>query len=210
MQFKLSAPRPPSFIMAAIASGWNGIVRKKTLEDNNYNLRKVVGHSGHRSVQVRATGRKRSLGDGEEEGLLEQRPAVSRRHRVLQLDPVFPGARCGDPVQPGGLRTHRRSGDRAQGEGHAWHVHHRIQSERDPGNLDQRQEEAVRRSARAPGIPSRDGSTRHGGRHQGCGADAGRRVHLSILGVRHADRPIVQAGRLSGGPDCSNQGGARR
>ena len=41
VQFKLSAPRPASFIMAAIASGWNGIVRKKTLEDNNYNLRKV-------------------------------------------------------------------------------------------------------------------------------------------------------------------------
>ena len=41
VQFKLSEPRPPAFIMAAIASGWNVIVRKKTLEDNNYNLRKV-------------------------------------------------------------------------------------------------------------------------------------------------------------------------
>ena len=41
VQFKLSAPRPPSFIMGAIASGWNGILRRKTLEDNNYNLRKV-------------------------------------------------------------------------------------------------------------------------------------------------------------------------
>ena len=30
-----------SFIMAAIASGWNGILRKQTLEENNYNLRKV-------------------------------------------------------------------------------------------------------------------------------------------------------------------------
>src|SRR5262249_2657405 len=39
VQFKLSAPRPPDFIMGAIASGWNGIVRKKTLEDNQYNLR---------------------------------------------------------------------------------------------------------------------------------------------------------------------------
>src|SRR5689334_4894283 len=34
VEFKLSAPRPPSFIMAAIASGWNGIVRKKVLEEN--------------------------------------------------------------------------------------------------------------------------------------------------------------------------------
>jgi peptide/nickel transport system substrate-binding protein len=46
VQFKLSAPRPASFIMAAIASGWNGIVRKKTLEDNNYNLRKVANIPG--------------------------------------------------------------------------------------------------------------------------------------------------------------------
>src|ERR1700722_15845180 len=41
VQFKLADARPPNFIMSAIASGWNVIVRKKTLEDNNYNLRKV-------------------------------------------------------------------------------------------------------------------------------------------------------------------------
>ncbi len=54
VEFKLSVPRPPSFIMAAIASGWNGIVRKKTLEDNNYNLRKtldVPGTGPFRSVK---------------------------------------------------------------------------------------------------------------------------------------------------------------
>ncbi|SEO69904.1 peptide/nickel transport system substrate-binding protein [Rhodospirillales bacterium URHD0017] len=44
--FKLSAPRPADFIMGAIASGWNGIVRKKTLEDNQYNLRRVVDIPG--------------------------------------------------------------------------------------------------------------------------------------------------------------------
>jgi ABC-type transport system substrate-binding protein len=42
IQFKLAVPRPADFIMGAIASGWNGIVRKKTLEDNNYNLRKTL------------------------------------------------------------------------------------------------------------------------------------------------------------------------
>src|SRR5690242_9874241 len=42
VEFKLSEPRPISFMMSAFASGWNVIVRKKTLEDNNYNLRKVV------------------------------------------------------------------------------------------------------------------------------------------------------------------------
>src|ERR1700746_1506189 len=46
IEFKLSEPRPKAFIMAAIASGWNVIVRKKTLEDNNYNLRKVTDYPG--------------------------------------------------------------------------------------------------------------------------------------------------------------------
>lgn len=46
VQFKLSDPRPSSFMMAAIASGWNVIVRKKTLEDNGYNLRKVLDIPG--------------------------------------------------------------------------------------------------------------------------------------------------------------------
>jgi ABC-type transport system substrate-binding protein len=44
--FKLSEARPPNFIMSALASGWNVIVRKKTLEDNNYNLRKVEIYPG--------------------------------------------------------------------------------------------------------------------------------------------------------------------
>src|SRR3954470_23099631 len=46
VEFKLSSPRPPSFMMAAIASGWNIILRKQTLEENNYNLRKVVTYPG--------------------------------------------------------------------------------------------------------------------------------------------------------------------
>jgi ABC-type transport system substrate-binding protein len=46
VQFKLAEPRPATFIMSAIASGWNGIVRKKTLEDNGYNLRRVVDIPG--------------------------------------------------------------------------------------------------------------------------------------------------------------------
>ena len=46
VEFKLSEARPVNFMMAAIASGWNVIVRKKTLEDNNYNLRKVVVYPG--------------------------------------------------------------------------------------------------------------------------------------------------------------------
>jgi len=46
VQFKLAEPRPANFIMSAIASGWNVVVRKKTLEDNGYNLRKVELYPG--------------------------------------------------------------------------------------------------------------------------------------------------------------------
>ena len=46
VQFKLSAPRPVNFMMSSFASGWNVIVRKQTLEDNNYNLRKVMDIPG--------------------------------------------------------------------------------------------------------------------------------------------------------------------
>ena len=46
IEFKLSEPRPVDFMMSAFASGWNVIVRKKTLEDNQYNLRRVVNYPG--------------------------------------------------------------------------------------------------------------------------------------------------------------------
>ncbi|MBO0742240.1 MAG: ABC transporter substrate-binding protein, partial [Hyphomicrobiaceae bacterium] len=46
IEFNLSQPRPANFIMSAFASGWNVIVRKKTLEDNQYNLRRVVDIPG--------------------------------------------------------------------------------------------------------------------------------------------------------------------
>jgi ABC-type transport system substrate-binding protein len=46
IEFKLAEPRPSNFIMSAFASGWNVIVRKKTLEDNQQNLRRVVDIPG--------------------------------------------------------------------------------------------------------------------------------------------------------------------
>ncbi len=46
IEFKLAEPRPPNFIMSAFASGWNVIVRKKTLEDNGYNLRRIFDYPG--------------------------------------------------------------------------------------------------------------------------------------------------------------------
>src|SRR5713226_9049440 len=46
IEFKLREARPTAFILGAFASGWNIIVRKKTLEDNNYNLRQVMDYPG--------------------------------------------------------------------------------------------------------------------------------------------------------------------
>ena len=46
IEFKLAQPRPANFIMSGFASGWNVIVRKKTLEDNQQNLRRVVDIPG--------------------------------------------------------------------------------------------------------------------------------------------------------------------
>ncbi|HEY7496629.1 MAG TPA: ABC transporter substrate-binding protein [Candidatus Tectomicrobia bacterium] len=46
IEFKFHEPRPKEYILGAFASGWNIIVRKKTLEDNNYNLRQVMDYPG--------------------------------------------------------------------------------------------------------------------------------------------------------------------
>jgi peptide/nickel transport system substrate-binding protein len=46
IEFKLREARPQDFMLGAFASGWNIIVRKKTLEDNNYSLRTVEAFPG--------------------------------------------------------------------------------------------------------------------------------------------------------------------
>jgi ABC-type transport system substrate-binding protein len=46
IEFTLHEARPQSFMLGAFASGWNIIVRKKTLEDNNYNLRQMLNAPG--------------------------------------------------------------------------------------------------------------------------------------------------------------------
>src|SRR5919108_1036609 len=46
IEFRLSEPRPSSFMLGAFASGWNVIVRKKTLEENGGNLRQVMNYPG--------------------------------------------------------------------------------------------------------------------------------------------------------------------
>jgi ABC-type transport system substrate-binding protein len=44
VQFILSEPRSPSLVLTAFAAGYNSIVRKQTLEDNNFDLKRIVDY----------------------------------------------------------------------------------------------------------------------------------------------------------------------
>jgi peptide/nickel transport system substrate-binding protein len=46
IEFRLSEPRPTAFMLGAFASGWNIIVRKKSLDDNEQNLRNIPNYPG--------------------------------------------------------------------------------------------------------------------------------------------------------------------
>src|SRR2546425_4396954 len=48
IEFRLTEPRPKAFMLGAFASGWNIIVRKKTLDDNQGNLRQVIDRKSTR------------------------------------------------------------------------------------------------------------------------------------------------------------------
>jgi ABC-type transport system substrate-binding protein len=46
IEFRMTEARPQSFMLGAFASGWNIIVRKKTLDDNQGNLRQIPNYPG--------------------------------------------------------------------------------------------------------------------------------------------------------------------
>jgi peptide/nickel transport system substrate-binding protein len=46
IEFRMTEPRPKPYMLGAFASGWNIIVRKKTLDDNQGNLRQVMNYPG--------------------------------------------------------------------------------------------------------------------------------------------------------------------
>src|SRR5262244_4435246 len=46
IEFRMTEPRPKAFMLGAFASGWNIIVRKKTLEEHQGNLRQVMNYPG--------------------------------------------------------------------------------------------------------------------------------------------------------------------
>jgi peptide/nickel transport system substrate-binding protein len=46
IEFRLTEARPKAYMLGAFSSGWNIIVRKKTLDDNQGNLRQVMNYPG--------------------------------------------------------------------------------------------------------------------------------------------------------------------
>src|SRR5881397_2620152 len=46
IEFRMTKPRPKAYMLGAFASGWNIIVRKKTLEEHQGNLRQVMNYPG--------------------------------------------------------------------------------------------------------------------------------------------------------------------
>ena len=46
IEFRLTEERPKAYMLGAFASGWNIIVRKKSLDDNQGNLRQVMNYPG--------------------------------------------------------------------------------------------------------------------------------------------------------------------
>src|SRR6059036_3381765 len=46
IEFRMTEPRPKAYMLGAFASGWNIIVRKKTLEEHGGNLRQVMNYPG--------------------------------------------------------------------------------------------------------------------------------------------------------------------
>jgi ABC-type transport system substrate-binding protein len=46
VEFRMTEPRPRAYMLGAFASGWNVIVRKKTLDEHGGNLRQVMNYPG--------------------------------------------------------------------------------------------------------------------------------------------------------------------
>ena len=144
VEFKLAAPRPVNFMMSAFASGWNVIFSKRTLEENNYDLRKVLNIPG--------TGPFKTLRRVENEIWVMERNPNYWNQRLPYLDgiefynllPFFSGARVRDSVGQSRLCPRARPGHRAQGGYNSGPVNREILSERHSRDLAECQEEAVR------------------------------------------------------------------
>jgi len=89
IEFRLTEPRPRAFMLGSFASGWNIVVRKKTLDDNQGNLRQVMNFP---APAPSATCRGRTRRSGSRSGIptTGTRAAVPRPARDLQPAAVLP------------------------------------------------------------------------------------------------------------------------
>ena len=108
VEFVLAEPR--GFMPAAIANGWNVIERKRTLDDNNLDLKRVKpGTVEHSSTGPCILEDHQAASSGSPPGprLLEPRSPVPRRH-AAQSPGLRPGNRRCPHRRPRGLRLRRR------------------------------------------------------------------------------------------------------
>src|SRR5262249_13449063 len=105
VQFTLSAPR--SFFIAAIASGWNVIYRKKTLEENHFDLKKVKVAPGTGPLLLPCHPAGRGMEDQKPPPL--PHPGVPLPGGPEDPPPPFCPRHCRcPPDRPGGLRLRPR------------------------------------------------------------------------------------------------------
>ena len=154
IEFRLTEARPKAYMLGAFASGWNIIVRKKTLDDNGGNLRQVMNYPGtgpfkHVSRQDKEVWIQERNPNYWNKGLPLRRPA-----RDLQPAAVLAGARLLVPVRQGRLRPPARSGLVAQGQGDAGRDGRGVQPVGHPGLLDEHASRTRRWPIRRCGGPS--------------------------------------------------------
>ena len=137
IEFRLTEARPKAYMLGAFASGWNIIVRKKTLDDNQGNLRQVMNYPG--------TGPFRHVSRKDKEIWIQERnpdywnkglPLVDKLE-IYHFLPVHAGARRVLPVRQGRLRAAAGPGHLAQGQGDAGRHGGGFQPVGHPGLLDE-------------------------------------------------------------------------
>ena len=119
IEFRLSESRPRAFMLGAFASGWNIIVRKKTLEEHGGNLRAVPAYPG--------TGPFRHVSRKDKEVWIMERnpdywnkglPYVDRLE-IYNMPPFSPDLALLAAHEQDRLRADPRPGELAPGEGDA-------------------------------------------------------------------------------------------
>ena len=198
IEFRLNEPRPRAFMLGAFASGWNIIVRKKTLDETQSNLRQVMAYPG--TGPFKHVSRK-----DKEVWIMEKNPGYWNKGlpyvdklEVYHMPPF--SAELGAAFLSGKLDYARlldpvswRKAKEMPGVTAAAFNQSVVQA------CSATQEEAARRSPRAPGHPPRHGPQRPRRGRQGHRADADRRLRVSVPRDVDAARRAREEARLPEG-----------